>query len=169
MLACKGTGLLAALTEEQVEALHTYGESLGLAFQVVDDILDFTSTEEALGKPVGGDLRQGTITLPVILMREGDLANGEYAAAFESGDVDRQVRLVQESGAIDAAYVEARRLVTVALEALQVLPDGTQRRPSPTWPLRHPARPVLMADPQRERMSTRLARRDLRSGVRLRL
>ena len=53
-----------------------YGESLGLAFQVVDDILDFTSTEEELGKPVGSDLRQGTITLPVILMRDRQLADG---------------------------------------------------------------------------------------------
>jgi geranylgeranyl pyrophosphate synthase len=115
------------LPEEQVQALRVYGENVGLAFQVVDDILDFTSTEEALGKPVGSDLRQGTITLPVILLRDRRLADGRYRAALESGDVDEQVRLVQTSGAIDAAYREAHHLVGQAHQALQVLPPGVER------------------------------------------
>ena len=128
VLACQGTGLLAGLTDEQVRGLREYGQNLGLAFQVVDDILDFTSTEAALGKPVGSDLRQGTITLPVILLRDGGLADGRYRAAFESGDVDEQVRLVQTSGAIDAAYAEANALVERALQALEVLPAGVERQ-----------------------------------------
>jgi geranylgeranyl pyrophosphate synthase len=128
VLACQGTGMLVGLPESQVAALRTYGENLGLAFQVVDDILDFTSTEAALGKPVGSDLRQGTITLPVILLRDADLADGRYRAAFESGDVDEQVRLVQSSSAIDSAYQEAHRLVGQSLEALQALPNGPERQ-----------------------------------------
>jgi geranylgeranyl pyrophosphate synthase len=128
VLACQGTGMLVGLPESQVSALRVYGENLGLAFQVVDDILDFTSTEAALGKPVGSDLRQGTITLPVILLRDADLADGRYRAAFESGDVDEQVRLVQSSSAIDAAYQEAHRLVDQALQAIAVLPNGVERQ-----------------------------------------
>jgi len=127
VLACQGTGLLAAMEPPQVDALRRYGENLGLAFQVVDDILDFTSTEEELGKPVGSDLRQGTITLPVILLREGGEVDGRYHAAFDSDDVDLQVRLVQQSGAIAAAYAEAESLVAHARQALTVLPAGTER------------------------------------------
>ncbi len=127
VLACEGTGILANLSEPAIRALRVYGESVGLAFQVVDDILDFTSSEDVLGKPVGSDLMQGTITLPVILMRERELANGELDVAFENDDVARQVRLVQESGAIPAAYAEAERLVARAKEALTVLPPGVER------------------------------------------
>ena len=127
VLACQGTGMLVGLDERQVSGLRTYGTNLGLAFQVVDDILDFTSSEEELGKPVGSDLRQGTITLPVILVRDGDMADGRFAAAFESEDVDLQVRLVQESGAIEAAYAEADALIRDAREALNVLPSGIER------------------------------------------
>ncbi|MDQ6672406.1 MAG: polyprenyl synthetase family protein [Chloroflexota bacterium] len=127
VLACQGTGLLAGMSQAQVDGLREYGECLGLAFQVVDDILDFTSTAEELGKPVGGDLRQGTITLPVILMRDQDLADGHMRAVFESDDVDLQVRLVQQSGAIGAAYVEAEALVARAHTALVSLPPGVGR------------------------------------------
>jgi geranylgeranyl pyrophosphate synthase len=127
VLACQGTGMLVGLSERQVAALRSYGENLGLAFQVVDDILDFTSSEEQLGKPVGSDLRQGTITLPVILVRDGDLADGRFEAAFATDDVDLQVRLVQESGAIEAAYAEADNLVRKARAALTALPAGRER------------------------------------------
>jgi len=127
VLACQGTGLLGGMSQVQVDGLRTYGESLGLAFQVVDDILDFTSTADELGKPVGGDLRQGTITLPVILMRDQKLADGRMRAAFESDDLDLQVRLVQQSGAIAATYVEAEALVAGARTALESLPPGVER------------------------------------------
>ena len=127
VLACQGTAQLVGMQPAQVDALRDYGQNLGLAFQVFDDILDFTSTEAELGKPVGSDLRQGTITLPVILMRDQQLADGRFRAAFESDDVDLQVRLVQESGAIDAAHAEAELLVDRARAALDVLPRGVER------------------------------------------
>jgi geranylgeranyl pyrophosphate synthase len=127
VLACKGTGLLVGLSASQVDALSVYGQNLGLAFQVVDDILDFTATEEELGKPVGSDLRQGMITLPVILMRDGGLADGRFRDAFEGEDFDLQVRLVQESGAIQRARSEADSLVLRAREALTALPRGVER------------------------------------------
>jgi geranylgeranyl pyrophosphate synthase len=104
-----------------------YGDACGLAFQVVDDILDFTSTEQELGKPVGSDLRQGTITLPVILLRDGQGGDGRLLAPFEADDVEAQVRLVQQSGAIEAAYAEAEALVAQARAALVALPPGVER------------------------------------------
>jgi geranylgeranyl pyrophosphate synthase len=76
---------------------------------------------------VGSDLRQGTITLPVILMRDRRLADGRVHAAFESEDVDQQLLLVQESGAIPAAFEEAAALVSRARSALDVLPTGIER------------------------------------------
>lgn len=127
VLACEGTAILAGLGDDQVRALRTYGEKLGLAFQVADDILDFTSSEEKLGKPVGGDLRQGTTTLPVILLRDRELANGRFTEVFESDDFESQIRLVQDSGAIEAARDEAERLAREAQDTLEVLPPGIQR------------------------------------------
>ena len=127
VLACKGTGLLVGLDAARVNALGVYGYNLGLAFQVYDDILDFTATEQDLGKPVGSDLRQGTLTLPVILMREANLADGRFRDAVEREDVDLQVRLVQESGAIQQALREAEALVARARSALTTLPPGTER------------------------------------------
>jgi geranylgeranyl pyrophosphate synthase len=127
VLACQGTGLLVELSPRQVEGLRVYGHNLGLAFQVVDDILDFTGSEAELGKPVGSDLRQGTITLPVILMRDHQLADGRFRVAVEAEDVEQQVRVVQESGAIPAAYAEAEALVARARAALEPLPEGPER------------------------------------------
>jgi geranylgeranyl pyrophosphate synthase len=127
VLACQGTALLAGMRPAQVDGMRAYGESLGLAFQVVDDILDFTATEQELGKPVGSDLRQGTITLPVILMRDQQLADGRLRGAFESEDIELQVKLVQESGAIPAAYAEAEALVSRAVESLSAIPRGIER------------------------------------------
>ena len=65
--------MLGNATPEQVRALREYGFNLGVAFQLMDDLLDFTGDAAALGKPVGGDLREGKLTLPVIrLMEVGD-------------------------------------------------------------------------------------------------
>jgi len=66
-------GILGSVDEEQQELLRLYGLNIGIAFQMVDDVLDFTSDENTLGKPVGSDLKEGKLTLPLIyLMREGE-------------------------------------------------------------------------------------------------
>ncbi len=67
-LATKSGAVLSRAPEMVVEALAEYGHNLGIAFQIVDDILDFVGTEEELGKPVGSDLAQGTLTLPAMLL-----------------------------------------------------------------------------------------------------
>src|SRR5688572_31071667 len=66
-------GILGNATPEQERALEQYGISLGVSFQLIDDLLDFSGDESALGKPVGGDLREGKVTLPIIrLLQRGD-------------------------------------------------------------------------------------------------
>jgi len=126
VLACEGSAILAGLAEPQIAAMRRFGDRLGLAFQVADDILDFVGDEEHLGKPVGSDLRQGTITLPVICLRE--LLDGDaYRQAFGAEDVAGVIELVRTSGAVERARAEADRLLDEAREALQVTPAGDAR------------------------------------------
>jgi geranylgeranyl pyrophosphate synthase len=128
VLACEGAAILAGLTETQVQAMRRYGDRLGLAFQVVDDILDFVGDERVLGKQVGSDLRQGIVTLPVLYLRDR-LDPSEYETWFEreSDDMTDLVNLVRTSGAIEDSYAEARRLIDEAQESLEVLPPGPAR------------------------------------------
>ena len=126
VLACEGSAILAGLSEPQVQAMRHYGDRIGLAFQIVDDVLDFVGDESTLGKQVGSDLRQGTITLPVICLREAMPAE-QFRAAFEEDDLDRVVRLVRESPAVDRAYAEAERLLQEARAALKSAPAGEAR------------------------------------------
>lgn len=126
VLACEGSAILAGLTEPQIAAMRQYGDRLGLAFQVVDDILDFTGDEAQLGKPVGSDVRQGTITLPVICLREL-VPPEQFRAAFAEEDRAAVIELVRTSGAVEQAQTEADQLLAEARAALAVLPDGVAR------------------------------------------
>jgi heptaprenyl diphosphate synthase len=128
VLACQGSAILAGLSESQVQAMRRYGDRLGLAFQVVDDILDFIGDERVLGKQVGSDLRQGIVTLPVLFLRDR-LDPREYEAWFEreSDDMTELVDLVRTSGAVEDSYAEARRLIDEAQGSLEILPPGPAR------------------------------------------
>lgn len=126
VLACEGSAILSGLAEPQISAMRRYGDRLGLAFQVVDDILDFVGDEAELGKPVGSDVRQGTITLPVICLREL-ISPDEFRAAFAEDDRSLVIDLVRASGAVERAQVEADRLLTEARDALAELPDSLAR------------------------------------------
>ena len=116
---------LGTATPEQRTALREYGFDLGIAFQIVDDVLDYTADATALGKPLGGDLRDGKVTLPVILllqrsgpdvaaMVQGVIADGEMTSETWRTLQD----LLRREGAIDAAF---ERAVTYAARAKQHL------------------------------------------------
>ncbi len=126
VLACEGAAILAGLAEAQIVAMRRYGDRLGLAFQIVDDVLDFVGDETHLGKRVGSDLRQGTITLPVIKLRES-MSDGQFRAAFDADDVDRLVQLVRESPAVDRSYADAEQLLDEARAELRHVPGGEAR------------------------------------------
>jgi octaprenyl-diphosphate synthase len=107
-------GLLGSCTDEQRTALREYGFNLGIAFQIVDDVLDYTAEESALGKPIGGDLREGKVTLPVILLLQR--TEPDVFALIQDVVTTRQVTpdawrtikdLLVRHGAIDAAFERA--------------------------------------------------------------
>src|SRR5262245_33700432 len=101
-------GMLGPTTRDQQEALWDYGFNIGMAFQLVDDLLDFTGDEVVLGKPVGGDLREGKMTLPVIhLLTRGDAA---AEALIRRAVVDRTLSIDEwrelRSGLVQARSIE---------------------------------------------------------------
>jgi octaprenyl-diphosphate synthase len=141
--ACLRIGaMLGGAPREREEALSRYGVSLGIAFQMVDDLLDFTADERVLGKPAANDLREGKLTLPVILLlrRAGPRARQAVAAVVEDRGFSRVsreelLRLAEEHGALEGArelaesYAQAARRELPAFErspyreALEILPD----------------------------------------------
>jgi geranylgeranyl pyrophosphate synthase len=127
--------VLSEAPEQQVQNLRQYGRQVGMAFQIVDDILDMQSTEDQLGKPVGGDLRQGTITLPTMyfLERADDEGREAVRRVIEGEDrsdetVARVIENITTSGALADADADARRLVAQAKEALSALPNIAARQ-----------------------------------------
>ena len=130
-------GMLGGLRAEEQRALQAYGFNLGVAFQLVDDLLDFTGDAEALGKPIGGDLREGKITLPIIHLLSGNNGNGDHAAdlirdVVRERTVTRErwqeiVRLLRESRATEYAYRKAVEFATTAKNHLYVFPPSEQR------------------------------------------
>jgi geranylgeranyl pyrophosphate synthase len=132
-LATEASGELVGAPEEQVAALRDYGYHLGMAFQIVDDVLDFVGDEAELGKPIGSDLRQGTVTLPVYYFAEA-FPDHPALRAYWNADPDREtavnrlVRAIRDSKAIEEALNEARRFAADAQAALVLLPDIPARR-----------------------------------------
>jgi octaprenyl-diphosphate synthase len=127
-------GMLGPTSREQQEALWEYGFNIGMAFQLVDDLLDFTGDEVALGKPVGGDLREGKLTLPVIhLLAQGDgyartLVGKIVRERAATIDEWRQLRaLLTQIRSIDYAYNTALDFVERAKRALRVFPPNDAR------------------------------------------
>ena len=123
--------MLAGASQEHCQAFRDYGYHLGMAFQIVDDILDFVGDIDVLGKPVGSDLRQGTITLPVFYyIQEGGDPNviievfNEREAERKDAALAKAVSAIRASGAIDAAQEEAWQFAQEAQKALAVVPEG---------------------------------------------
>jgi octaprenyl-diphosphate synthase len=129
--------VLGRQTKQAEEALAEYGRYAGLAFQLVDDLLDFTASPEQLGKPVLSDLKEGKVTLPLIFAMQNGNANGSgrrlVAKVLEERDFasvrpEEITRLVQETGAHARAANLARDYVSRAKACLEELPDSEYRR-----------------------------------------
>ena len=131
-LCCEAGGLVGGASEEERRALRRYGENLGTAFQIADDILDITGSEEELGKPVGGDLREGTITLPIIIFLRQEPAHAAVTGLLNQ-EVDNEsavweaVEAIRDSGAIEIAYDMAWQFGERARSALNAVPSGDSR------------------------------------------
>jgi len=124
--------LLSEAPAEAVEALKTYGHELGMAFQIVDDVLDFVGEEEEMGKPVGSDLLQGTLTLPVILLMEQRPGDPVVREVFQRGGneagAQRVVEMIRNSSIVQECYRIASDFCDQARRALEELPDNACRK-----------------------------------------
>ena len=122
--------ILADAPAEIEDACADYGQALGTAFQVIDDVLDYTGNAEVLGKNLGDDLREGKTTLPLIaaMQRGSDSERDLIKRAIESGDADLLedvVRIVRDTGALDIARDAARSEAVRAIAAVERLPKST--------------------------------------------
>lgn len=130
-LATAAAALLSPVNGEVVEVARRFGYEIGMAFQIVDDILDFTGEQITIGKPVASDLRQGLITLPALNyleMNPGDpdmehLINGSF---YNEERIERLIEAIRKSGAIEKSMDEARHYIDCALDALADQPDGPE-------------------------------------------
>ncbi len=131
--AATGTGaVLSEAPEEAMAALTSYGKNLGMAFQVVDDVLDFIGDEGEMGKPMGSDLLQGTLTLPIILLMEQHPEDNILRELQEKGgdplEVARVIEMVRNSPVVEECYRIAGGFSSQACRALEGLPDNASRR-----------------------------------------
>jgi len=126
-MATESGAILSQAPEEAVQTLKDYGCNMGIAFQIVDDILDFIGTEKELGKPIGSDLAQGTITLPTLMLLERYPEDNPVKKVFNNEDKQKNVELAIEqarnSSIIDECYQVAVDYSTKACQNLAQLPD----------------------------------------------
>lgn len=130
-LSTQSGAILSQAPEKAVTVMKEYGDNLGIAFQIVDDILDFTSTEEAMGKPVGSDLIQGTLTLPAIMLAERYPGDNPVKKAFETKDIKhvaQAIEMVRNSTIIDECYKTASEYCERACRNLKSLPATPSRQ-----------------------------------------
>jgi geranylgeranyl pyrophosphate synthase len=122
--------VLGGLDDRQVEAIRSFGRLLGMSFQIADDVLDYLATEEEVGKPVGNDLKQGTVTLPLMLARQS--TNGQLDAVLakpvlDDADYAEVVRIVRNSSGIDESYAYAKTFGDKARAELEAFPPSAYR------------------------------------------
>ncbi len=130
-IAAQGGALANGVSLEDAQSLRVYGENLGMAFQIVDDILDFSGDETEMGKPIGSDLSQGTLTLPSLLLIERRPDENPVKTFFQDGGgpehLNEAIAMVRDSGVLWQAHARAKGFGEVALSALSALPSTPQR------------------------------------------
>jgi len=123
--------VLSAASEGQVQALSSYGHNIGMAFQVVDDLLDVLGDEAELGKPVGNDLRQGVLTLPSIMLMQRYPEDNPIPKLFQepafNGELERTLDMMRNSSIVPDCFAIIRNYCDEANRALQTLPASASR------------------------------------------
>ena len=132
--AARSGALSGGAGNAAADALAAYGKNLGLAFQIVDDVLDYGGTTTVIGKSVGDDFREGKITLPVVIARRRGSADDKAfwdralnPETQEDTDLARAIHLIRSTGAVDAAVAEADAYAALAKQALTTLPSTPYR------------------------------------------
>jgi octaprenyl-diphosphate synthase len=130
--ACSIAARLADRDQICQQALYQYGNALGCAFQIIDDVLDYTADAKTLGKNIGDDLVEGKLTLPLIyaLKRAKGIDRSNLEQIIRNADVARipeLCRIIDNCGALDTTFEQAKTLGATAIQSLAVLPDGVYR------------------------------------------
>ncbi|KAL9437971.1 hypothetical protein AB3S75_023771 [Citrus x aurantiifolia] len=125
----KGAAIFSGVDGSLSKQMYEYGRNLGLSFQIVDDILDFTQSAEQLGKPAASDLAKGNLTAPVIfaLEKEPKLREIIESEFCETGSLDEAIKLVKTSGGIEKAQELAKEKANLAIHNLHCLPRSPFR------------------------------------------
>lgn len=133
--ACRVAAVVAERSEAEEAALDAYGRNLGIAFQLVDDAIDYTSDAGTMGKDAGDDFREGKMTLPVILAyARGSEEERSFWRDAISGikssdaDLDHACSLIARHGAVEDTRARARHFADRAIDALSIFPDGKARQ-----------------------------------------
>lgn len=128
-------GITSGLSAKEHHALYRYGYNVGMAFQIIDDLLDLYGTEKQIGKPPGSDIRQGNITLPVILALQDETVKAplleeinKIKALGEEAKTDKAIQLIRQSNGSEKAEALANRYIQKALDALELLPNITAKK-----------------------------------------
>ncbi len=131
-LSCETGAMQCGANETEIRALRNFGNNLGMAFQISDDILDFTADEKVLGKPVGSDVRNGLMTFPLLYAMQDPetekLVREQFAAGrLEEEAAEKIIEKVKYSGGIDAAVQLAERYATKAVQDLEIFPPSAAK------------------------------------------
>ena len=126
--AAETGAILGNAPEQHVQDLKTYGYNVGIAFQVVDDLLDVEGDADLLGKPVGNDLLQGVLTLPTIMLLERQSKDNPIKDLFanpgRNSHLDEALDMIQNSNIVNECYAEAEDYCNKAKEAISILPES---------------------------------------------
>ena len=129
--ATESGAVLSQAPEEAIAAMRDYGHNLGMGFQIVDDVLDFVGEEDELGKPVGSDLREGTMTLPSILFAESYPEDNLIKSIVEKKDAESvalAAEKIRNSPVIGECLALASDFCSQARQAVEKLPDNSARQ-----------------------------------------
>lgn len=132
--SCKLGAISAGVSEYETNKLYEYGYYIGMSFQIIDDILDFTATEKELGKPTGSDLEQGHITLPVFFGMKDPVFKAKVEDLFKDKENISQEKLTEvidhlkQTDAIEQSYDLSNRYLNKALNSLNCLPENKVKR-----------------------------------------
>lgn len=133
-ISCQLGAIAGGADQRTVRLLYRYGYAVGMAFQMIDDVLDLTGDEKVLGKPAGSDLRQGNVTLPVIYaLTHLPTAQKERLLSYlqskgEKENLPTLLELIRESGGIEYTLKLARKYLNKAFQALDHLPNSPERQ-----------------------------------------
>ena len=129
--ACEVGPVLAGREKTEWEAMKDYGMALGVAFQIVDDVLDYSSNQAALGKDIGDDFKEGKMTLPVLLTMNDD--NNDFWHRViadkdqQEGDFETALELMKDADALSLSMEKAHEYVALAKQSLAHFPDGEMK------------------------------------------